>query len=80
MMFFYFKTHIFVLKYIMKEEDLFDLALFGITNKDWKEQNPDKKGNIMDHASLAEQITRIGMKALNKVMINKGADETTRLV
>ena len=64
----------------MHEENLLDLALIGITNEEWKKQNPDKKGNIIDHTSIFEQTTRIGMKTLNTIMISKGADYGQRLV
>jgi len=63
----------------MHEENLLDLALFGITNEEWKKQNPNKKGNIIDHASIFEQTTRMSMKILNGIMINKGADYNLRL-
>lgn len=63
----------------MSEENLIDLALFSITNEDWKKLNPDKKGNIIDHASIFEQVTRISMQVVNKVMIEKGADQRIRL-
>lgn len=63
----------------MHEENLLDLALFGMTNEEWKKQNPTKKGNIIDHASIFEVTTRMGMEALNKIMISKGADYDQRL-
>lgn len=63
----------------MHEENILDLALFGTTNEEWKKQNPNKKGNIKDHASIFEQTTRISLKILNKVMIDKGTDYDQRL-
>lgn len=63
----------------MYEENLLDLALFGMTNEEWKKQNPNKKGNIINHASVFEVTTRMSMELLNKVMIKKGADYDQRL-
>ncbi|GEM_PF-4963852 len=63
----------------MYEENLLDLALFGITNEEWKKQNPTKKGSIIDHASIFEVTTRMSIEALNKIMISKGADYDQRL-
>lgn len=38
------------------EADVLNIAMFGMTAKQWREQNPDKKGNIRDYASINELI------------------------
>jgi len=50
-----------------------------MTNKEWKKQNLGKEENMIDHASIFEQTTRMSMKILNGIMINKGADYDLRL-
>lgn len=54
----------------MKEEDLFDKVLKDLIRE--KEENAPQDETIIDHASLIEEITRVGMKTLNQVMISQG--------
>ena len=56
------------------------MALFGITAKQWKEQNPDKKGNIRDFASINELICLSNLENINSVLIKEGLDQTSRIV
>ena len=62
------------------EADVLNIAMFGITAKQWREQNPDKKGNIRDYASINELICLSNMENLNAVFINDGMSQSERLV
>lgn len=54
--------------------------MFGITAKQWREQNPDKKGNIRDYASINELISLSNMENLNAVFINDEMSQSERLI
>lgn len=53
------------------EADLLNVALFGITAKDWRENNPTEKGNIRDVASLEQLVVLSNLKSINALLINK---------
>ena len=55
------------------------MALFGMTAKDWKNANPDLKGNIRDYASLNELICLANLENINSVFINDGINQSVRL-
>ena len=57
-----------------------NVAMFGITAKEWRDANPDKKGNIRDYATINELICLSNMENLNAVFINDGMPQTERLV
>lgn len=54
--------------------------MFGMTAKEWRDANPDKKGNIRDYATISELICLSNMENLNAVFINDGMPQTERLV
>lgn len=62
------------------EADVLNVALFGMTAKQWREDNPDKKGNIRDYASINELICLSNMENLNAVFINDGIPQPERLI
>lgn len=62
------------------EADVLNIAMFGMTAKQWREQNPDKKGNIRDYASINELICLSNMENLNAVFINDGMGQSERLI
>ena len=62
------------------EADVLNIAMFGMTAKQWREQNPDKKGNIRDYASINELICLSNMENLNAVFINEGMSQSERLI
>ena len=62
------------------EADVLNMAMFGMTARQWREQNPDKKGNIRDYASINELICLSNMENLNAVFINDGMPQSERLV
>jgi len=61
------------------EADLLNVALLGKTAKEWREQNPDKKGNIRDHAALEQLVVLTNLESINAMLIDKGAGQTERL-
>lgn len=62
------------------EADVLNIALFGVTAKDWRESNPDLKGNIRDYATINELICLSNMENLNAVFINEGLPQRERLI
>ena len=62
------------------EADVLNVALFGKTAKEWREENPDKKGNMRDYASITELICLSNMENINSVFINDGMSQSDRLV
>ena len=54
-----------------EEADLLNIVLFGCTAKQWRESNPNLKGNIRDYASINELICLSNMENLNAVFINE---------
>ena len=61
------------------EADVLNVALFGITAKQWRDENPNLKGNIRDYASINQLICLSNMENLNSVFINKGLSQSERL-
>jgi len=62
------------------EADLLNVALFGITAKEWREINPDQKGNIRDYATLEQLVVLSNMESINALLIQQGLTQTDRLV
>ncbi len=62
------------------EADVLNMAMFGVTAKQWRDANPDKKGNIRDYASISELICLSNMENLNAVFINDGMSQSDRLI
>ena len=55
-------------------------TLFGMTAKQWREANPELKGNIRDYATINELICLSNMENINAVLINDGIPQSQRLV
>ena len=62
------------------EADVLNVALFGMTAKQWRDANPDLKGNIRDYASINELICLSNMENLNAVFINENMPQQERLI
>ena len=62
-----------------EEADVLNVALFGITAKEWREANPNKEGNMRDYASINQLICLSNMENLNAVFINDGVSQQERL-
>ena len=63
-----------------EEADVLNVAMFGMTAKQWREANPDSKGNIRDGATINELICLSNMENINAVLINDGIPQGERLV
>ena len=61
------------------EADMLNVAMFGKTAREWREENPDLKGNIRDYASINQLICLSNMENLNAVFINEGLAQSERL-
>ena len=62
------------------EADIINVALFGMTAREWKQKNPSKQGNIRDYANVAELVCLVNLENLNSVYINEGINSKDRLV
>lgn len=54
--------------------------MFGMTAKQWREANPELKGNIRDYATINELICLSNMENINAVLINEGVQQSERLI
>ncbi len=63
-----------------EEADVLNVAMFGMTAKQWRETNPDLKGNIRDYATINELICLSNMENINAVLINDGVSQRERLL
>jgi hypothetical protein len=62
------------------EADLLNVALFGQTAKQWRDANPNKKGNMRDEANLNQLLVLANMESYNAVLIEQGKEQSERLV
>ena len=62
-----------------EEADVLNMALFGMTAKEWREKNPNKKGNIRDYANINELICLANLENTNSIFINEGMRQSERL-
>jgi len=62
------------------EADVLNMALFGKTAKQWRDENPDKKGNIRDYANISQLVCLANLENLNAVFINEEMPQSERLV
>ena len=63
-----------------EEADVLNVAMFGMTAKQWREANSDLKGNIRDYATINELICLSNMENINAVLINDGVSQGERLI
>ena len=61
------------------EADVLNMALFGKTAKQWRDENPDKKGNIRDYSNVSQLVCLANLENLNAVFIDEGMVQSTRL-
>lgn len=62
------------------EADLLNVALFGITAKDWRENNPNEKGNIRDFATLEQLVVLSNLESINALLIQQELSQSDRLI
>ena len=63
-----------------EEADVLNVAMFGMTARQWREANPDLKGNMRDYATVNQLICLSNMENINAVLINDGMPQSERLV
>ena len=61
------------------EADLLNVALFGKTAKEWRDENPDKDGNIRDYATIEQLVVLTNLESINAVLIRQALPQTERL-
>ena len=61
------------------EADLLNIALFGITAKEWREVHPNKEGNIRDEATLEQLVVLSNLESINALLIRQGLSQAERL-
>lgn len=61
------------------EADVLNVALFGMTAKQWRDNNPELKGNIRDYANIAQLVCLSNLENLNAVLISEEVSQSERL-
>ena len=62
------------------EADMLNVVLFGKTAKQWRDENPEKKGNIRDEAELKQLLVLANMESYNAILIGQGKNMSDRIV
>ena len=62
------------------EADLLNVALFGKTAKEWRDENSDEKGNMRDYATLEQLVVLSNMESINALLIRQELPQCERLV
>ena len=62
------------------QADMLNMALFGITAKQWRESNPKAEGNMRDDASIEQLVVLSNMESINAVLIHNGLSQPDRLI
>ena len=62
------------------EADVLNVAMFGMTAKEWRDANPGREGNIRDYATINELICLANLESLNAVMIDENIPQQDRLL
>jgi hypothetical protein len=62
------------------EADVLNMALFGMTAREWRDANPGHKGNIRDYADISQLVCLSNLENLNAHFINEGLQQNERLI
>ena len=62
------------------EADMLNVALFNKSAKEWREDNPDLKGNMRDYASINELLVLANMESYNAILIEKDVEQKERMI
>jgi hypothetical protein len=62
------------------EADLLNVALFGLTAKQWREENSSEKGNMRDHANVHQLVSLANLESMNAYLIRQGLSQPERIV
>jgi len=61
------------------EADVLNVIMFGMTAKEWREANPDKEGNIRDHANINELLVLSNLESFNAELIRQNLKQADRM-
>jgi hypothetical protein len=61
------------------EADMLNVALFGMTSREWRERNADKAGNLRDWATVEQLVVLSNLESINAVLIQQGLQQSERL-
>jgi len=68
------------IQYIYADEaDMLNMALFGMTAKQWRDNNPEKEGNLRDYATIEQLVVLSNLESINAVLIHQGLSQPERL-
>ena len=62
------------------EADILNVALFGVTAKEWRDTHLDDKGNMRDYATLEQLVVLSNMESINALLIEQGIQQNERLI
>ena len=62
------------------EADMLNMALFGKTAKEWRDENPNADGNIRDYAAIEQLVVLSNLESINSVLIHQGLEQNKRLM
>ena len=62
------------------EADLLNVALFGLTAKDWRDANPKEIGNIRDTATIEQLVVLSNLESINALLIHQNIEQSQRLL
>lgn len=62
------------------EADVLNMALFGMTAKQWRDGNPDEKGNIRDYATIQQLVVLSNLESINAMLISQDVSQQARLI
>jgi hypothetical protein len=62
------------------EADILNVALFGITAKEWRDNNPNESGNIRDFATIEQLVVLSNMESINALLIGQSLAQKDRLI
>ena len=69
------------INYIYADEaDMLNMALFGMTARQWREANPNAEGNIRDGASIVQLVVLSNMESINAMLIHQNLNQSDRLI
>ena len=61
------------------EADVLNMAMFGKTAKQWRDENPEVKGNIRDYSSIEQLLVLANLESMNSEFISMGMEQNERL-
>ena len=61
------------------EADILNVALFGMTAREWKDKNPNLDGNMRDYANILQLVILSNLENINAELINQGLPQKSRL-